>query len=113
MGIVAPQKFIRHYTGNRLLEAIQDSMVRTTNGVVDNPLVREFEIIEDQALTTGTTLVEHKLDNPSGNPVRWFVIDNNTAATFRRDTASTADLKRFLPLIASAAATVSLYVFVP
>lgn len=69
----------------------------------------DAELLEDVDLANGTTtLVEHKL----GRAYRgWRVSDTTAAATIYRDTTSTADTTRYLPLVASAATTVSLEVF--
>jgi hypothetical protein len=70
--------------------------------------ILEGRLVTDISVGTTATDVAHKL----GRPYRgWWVVDNDTAATIRRDASSTADNAVFLTLIASSAATVSLWVF--
>lgn len=66
-------------------------------------------LIEGAVLASGSTqLLEHKL----GRRVRgWRVVDRSSAATVYRDTASTADLALYLPLVVSASLTVSIEAF--
>ena len=57
---------------------------------------------------TSTTLVPHGL----GRKIQgWQVVDTLADARIWRDPASTADLEKFLPLIASASVTIKLWVF--
>lgn len=67
------------------------------------------ELLDPVALTSGTTkLVQHKL----GRAVRGFkVVDINAAAHVFRDSSSTADLTKYLPVQANANCTVTLEVF--
>ena len=63
-------------------------------------------LIEDVALTTSATAIEHGLGR---EPTGWFLTDISAAATVH-STASTLP-KRFLNLTASSACTVNLWVF--
>jgi len=90
------------------LVTVQENVKRVLDEITDKPHM-DSSLLESVVLTTGTTtLVEHKL----GRNIRgWYIADRNAGATVYRDTASTADLAEFLPLITSATVTVSLVVF--
>lgn len=101
------EKFIRHQAVDYHGNAVQDSIARSLDPITSNPIMSK-NIIEGVALTTSVTNIEHKL----GRAFRgWIITDNTAAATIRRDTSSTADATKFLPLIASASTTVDVYVF--
>lgn len=95
-------------TGEELTDRNLDDLATVTRQFTTKPGL-DFELLEDIALTTGSTnLVKHKL----GRKVRGFrIVDANAASTYYRDTASTADLTNFLPLVVSANVTVDIEVF--
>jgi hypothetical protein len=82
-----------------------------------NPIVLDGILLEkitsggnqiDITIGTATTLVPHGL----GRKIQgWQVVDTLADARIWRDSTSTADLARFLPLRASASVTIKLWVF--
>lgn len=73
--------------------------------LADIPLLNG-RLIEDIAIGTSATAVEHKLGR---EPAGWIVVGIDTAATIHSTTSSLP--KRFLNLTASSASTISLWVF--
>lgn len=72
-----------------------------------SPIARG-RLLEDVALTTGTVRVAHGLGRPV---IGFYVVDAVAQATVWRDATDVGSPNIFLPLISSAAATVSLWVF--
>lgn len=64
--------------------------------------------VKDVVIGTSTTLVPHELTRAFQG---WHLVDIQGDARVWRDTTSTADKTKFLPLKASASVTVSLWVF--
>lgn len=64
--------------------------------------------VKDVVIGTSTTLVPHELARSYQG---WHLLDIQGDARVWRDTTSTADNTKFLPLKASASVTVSLWVF--
>jgi nitrate/nitrite-specific signal transduction histidine kinase len=91
----------------RVVNTIQDNLAGPLRELASKPH-NDSQLIENINLILGTTLVQHKL----GRKVRGFyVVDQNASATIFRDTASTADLTKYLPLTSSAITRVCLVVF--
>lgn len=93
---------------------VQDNVATILNEIVDKPHMDSFllEGVELDGYSSEanvvTTLVEHKL----GRKVRgWFVVDRDNNGTVWRDTSSTADLTKYLPLKSEAPVTIALVVF--
>lgn len=73
-----------------------------------NPILLDGRILSNIPIGTTTTEVPHGLTRSFQG---YFVIDQQASAVIWRDTTSVADQSKFLPLKASAAVTVSLWVF--
>lgn len=65
-------------------------------------------LIEDVLVSTSVTFIKHKLNRSF---LGWFVTENDTQSIVHRDFMSLADTSIYLPLIASASSTISLWVF--
>lgn len=87
------------------LNRIQSQVSKTFDKITACPLLDGI-LIEDVALTTSATNVNHKLNRA---PLGWIVVDNNANAVVYSSAASLP--KQYLTLTASAACTVSLWVF--
>lgn len=86
--------FLRQFNS----EFLDGQLVTTPNG----------SVIEGIAIDTVSTNVPHGL----GRAYRgWILIDKTGSANVWRDATSTADSAKFLPLIASSAVTIKLWVF--
>ena len=79
-------------------------LARDTN---TSPMVSGV-LLTGVALTTGTTRVVHKLGRPYKG---WMVVDTTTSGTVWRDASDNTRVQDAIPLIASTAMTVSLWVF--
>lgn len=103
---VAIKEFKRIDTESRELNKIQDNIKEWCNQV--NKTFNDGIILDEASVGTTTVLIEHKL----GRMIQgWGIVDINADARVWRDATSTADLTRFLPLKASASATIKLYVY--
>ena len=105
---MALERYIRHespvYWGN----AIQDSIARAVDPIIDKPQMDTL-YYEDVELLAG---VENWLEHGLGRKVRgWRLEENDTPALVYRVTASSADLTKFLPLAASSNSCVKITVF--
>lgn len=87
-----------------LFEQDARSVARDYNST---PIVNGI-MLKDVVLTTGTTRVPHRLGRPF---IGWKVVDQNAAGNVYRDTSDTNRLQDALPLKATAAMTVTLWVF--
>lgn len=87
------------------LNRIQGQVGKTFDKITACPLLDGI-LIEDVALTTSATNVNHKLNRV---PIGWIVVNNNANAVVYSSAASLP--KQYLTLTASASCTVSLWVF--
>jgi hypothetical protein len=88
-------------------ELAQTKWAGTLNPVIANVLL-QGRLLEDLSVSTGTNAIAHGLGR---NLVGYFVVRNNAAVTFYDAQASQQRPDLFLSLVASGAATISLYVF--
>jgi hypothetical protein len=93
----------RIQTNNSDVRRIQDLIVRWTNQLLGISILNGI-LLENVVLTSGSNEIEHKLDRV---PKGWVVVDQNASATFY----SSSKTNRVLTLVASANATVSIWVF--
>jgi len=88
-----------------VVERVQSNISTAFNPLTDIPLLNG-RLIEDVALTTSETKVEHKL----GRAYRgWIIVDKNAAQDVY--VSSETLTQRFLSLTAAGTVTVSLWVF--
>ena len=108
---MAIEQFERLQADDQVLNRVQDNIARVLDEYTSNARRpgNNYEILEDVTITTGSTQdIAHKL----GRTVRGFRITKiNAAATVHWDTASTADLAKFIPLVSSATVIVNLELF--
>lgn len=83
------------------------TLAKTVDSLVALPLLGG-RLITSVDLSAVTVSIEHGLGRRFTG---WLVVDSTANAVVYRDTASVADSRTFLPLKASAATTVSLWVF--
>ena len=90
------------------LRIVQDNVSRIFDEIADKPHLDSF-LLEGISIGTTETLVKHKLNRVVRG---WYIVKKDTFSDIK-DTidSSTADLTKFLPLIAEAAVTVSIVVF--
>lgn len=103
---MALKKFKKIDFKDKDVSKFQDSVDEYLNQL--NAVVLDGIILTDVLIGTTTTEISHKLGR---NFQGWHLLDIHGDARVWRDTSSTADLTKFLPLKASASVTVSLWVF--
>lgn len=101
-------RFFRKVIGGpRELTQLQTNVEQAVGQVIRNPLING-RLVEGIALTTTTYKLEHKL----GRPVRGYIVVGNGASAIIHDNLSTeTQPELYLPLIASTATTVNLWVY--
>ena len=109
---MAIDKFIKHIPkdssdGSYDLIVVQDRLEVVIDAFTRNP-VNDSVLLEEIEIGTSTTLVPHKLSRASRG---YFIVKQDANATIWQDTTVTNNLELFIPLVASAAVTVSLVVF--
>lgn len=92
----------------RVLQDLQDAVSAVLDPLVRLVALIHGRLIANVALSTTPVNVEHKLDRPL---VGWIVVRKNADARIWEDQATTVDGSKFLRLDASAAVTVTLWVF--
>jgi hypothetical protein len=75
---------------------------------VQNIPLLNGRLIESLSLSATVTNVEHELDRDYKG---WIITDLDANQTIYRDTSSTLNANKFLPLLASGAVTASIWVF--
>lgn len=103
---MALKKFKKIDFKDKDVSRFQDSVDEYLNQL--NGVVLDGIILNDVLVGTSSTDISHKLGRTFQG---WHLLDIQGDARVWRDTASTSDLTKFLPLKASAAVTVSLWVF--
>lgn len=91
---------------DQTVNIVQRETRSAVKDLATNPLVSG--LLVSVKLTTGTTLVSHQLGR---RWLGWILVDTDTAVTVHRDGSSQADRSLYIPLVSSAAATVTLWVF--
>jgi len=89
------------------LEQLQDRIETFTRQLTAQPGL-DTRLIANIAVSTTVVLVEHGLGRAFQG---WRVVDINANVVVYRDSSSTADLTKFLPIKASDNATIKLEVF--
>lgn len=91
-------------TSDRVLLSIETQWSSILNPVIANPIVQGVQI-SNIAIKTGTNVINHLLDR---NQQGWFVTDATAAITLYRSKPLN---DKTLTLVASAPATISLWVY--
>jgi len=92
-------------TKDKVLDRVQNNIEIFSDSVIKNPLL-DGMLLEDIALTTTETQVNHKLGRvPNG----WIIVKKNAAQDVYESGTTLTD--RFLSLTAAGTVTVSLWVF--
>lgn len=92
---------------NRELNQVQSNVEQAVAEVIKNPLLNG-RLIEDVALTTTASKIEHKLGR---TPRGYLIVKRSANAQVYDSLASEGSPDLFLPLTASANVTVSLWIF--
>lgn len=101
-------KFFRKVVGqSRELNQVQTNVEQAVAEFIKNPLL-DGRLIESVALTSSATRLEHKLGR---TPRGYLIVKQDAAATVHDSIASETSPDLFLPLIASANVTVSIWIF--
>ena len=90
-------------TPDRNLQRVQNQLLAPMTALLRCPLL-DGRIMKDVAIAATSTAVNHGLGR---SPLGWIVISNDTLATVREDSRTSAQFN----LTASAACTVDLWVF--
>lgn len=103
-----PQTFDGFFTKDIATNRFQSSLKASVESFLDVPFLNGA-LIEDVSVNVGvTTDVPHTLNRAYRG---WLLVDNNASVIVHRDSSSTADPQKFLPLTASSAATITVWVF--
>jgi hypothetical protein len=94
-------------TGDDSADTFQRKAKTVVGSVQDSPILNGV-LKENISLTTVTTAVPHGLGR---TPKGFIVVDCTVAVDVARDAASSVDRTVFIPLAASVATTVSLWIF--
>jgi hypothetical protein len=97
------KSFSQINTGDTDTKLIQQNIAQAVAGAISSPLL-DGRLIRDTALSSGANKIEHKLNRV---PIGYILVDIDNNSTVYR----TAKDKLYLTLTASAAVTVSIWVF--
>jgi hypothetical protein len=104
--IVKP--YSRVYTSDRVLEDMQNQIENTFTPFTSAAILDGI-LYENKTLTAA---VENLLEHGLGRAYRgWIITDQDQACHIYRYTSSTADAKKFLPLVSTATVNVGIWVF--
>jgi len=99
------QRIQKLHADNQALVRVADNLRISINRILDSIPFLDGVLAENVALTTATSNVSHKLGR---TPVGWLVVDKSADACVWRPSAADATI---LPLTASAAVTVKVWIF--
>jgi hypothetical protein len=104
--VVGLPQLVRHSTGDRVFELLQERIIEVLRPLVENPLL-DGALIEAVELQAGDNKIAHTLDRSW----RGFIICDRGAFSLVRSNQGAEDPTKWIVLSAASADTVSVWVF--